>query len=621
MKSLTLRPHPRLYIRDSDMARLKKTPKLPFLKEASTALKKLADDCVRKPLIFNQDTHNSFLIRARLMQTRVVSLLSQWTRTGNRAYRNRVISCIQDIHDWEYWSWIVWRTRTKGATAIYDLSYGENSATLAIAYDWMYDDLSDSERSLFINTAQKWTFPSALEHARRGCGWWFESPNSNWNSVCAGGLGMLCLAMYEECPEARQLLKKAEQSMIPFMNHLKETKGAWPEGIGYWNYGMRYAFMYLLSYENATGKLHPLMKHSSVKKTLSFPLDFCPNGVPCSFGDVNSWQPLPFHYRVAERLGATDIMALLDDFPTSANANGCWPNSAEWLLFHTEKTSTLTKTKVTRNYSNFYKGMDWGVLADKLPDPKFYCTVRGGTTQVPHGQRDLLSFFCVVGNESLIANAPATGYLDTTFSARREELFEIGPGSKNTIFINGVGICPGSELDKTEHVSHGLINGFRLIATTAFGPMRDGPTATFCGRLLLMLDGKGILIIDRFDLSQVGRVESRIHTMHDVTFSKQSASIRGKENMLKIHYASTEPSLLVDAKTAPTTPTQVSATQLRWCSEKLHNSITLATLITPGKGSAKVAVETDNKHIQIKGTIGKKVFRIKCSNTLKLTKS
>ena len=36
-------------------------------------------------------------------------------------------------------------------------------------------------------------------------------------------------------------------------------RGAWPEGTAYWNFGMRFAFAYLLSHERATGRRHPLL--------------------------------------------------------------------------------------------------------------------------------------------------------------------------------------------------------------------------------------------------------------------------------------------------------------------------------------------------------------------------
>src|SRR5262249_32551499 len=134
--------------------------------------------------------------------------------------------------------------------------------------------------------------------------WWFGHAQSNWNTVCAGGAGMLALAMLDEADdsvarEAREVLARTERSIVPYFKELRRSDGAWPEGTGYWNYGMRYGFMYLLSHERAMGRPHPLLRQRATLQTLEFPLLLCPNAVPCSFGDVNSWAPMSFHLGVA----------------------------------------------------------------------------------------------------------------------------------------------------------------------------------------------------------------------------------------------------------------------------------------------------------------------------------
>src|SRR5436190_1992192 len=73
--------------------------------------------------------------------------------------------------------------------------------------------------------------------------WYYKKPDTNWNTVCNGGAGMLALALYEYCPEAARVLELVEQGVAPYFESMS-ADGGWPEGIGYWNYGMRYGFMY-----------------------------------------------------------------------------------------------------------------------------------------------------------------------------------------------------------------------------------------------------------------------------------------------------------------------------------------------------------------------------------------
>ena len=175
--------------------------------------------------------------------------------------------------------------------------------------------------------------------------------------------GLLALAMHEELPQCKEVLALAEQSIAPYMKELEPTGGGWGEGIGYWNYGHRYAFMYLLSHECVTRRPHPLLLLPAAKKTLQFPLDFCPNGLACSFGDVNQWSPLPFHYAAASRLGVSRVVAELEAAVSQQTdgRNLDWPDDAEWLVLHS-RTPKRIQPRAARSVTH-YPGMDWFALA------------------------------------------------------------------------------------------------------------------------------------------------------------------------------------------------------------------------------------------------------------------
>ncbi len=87
---------------------------------------------------------------------------------------------------WPYWSWITWREGNSRPDAIFDLSYGENSATLAIAYDWLQATLTAREKALFLRVARR-PVASAVRHARPG-GAWGISPAQRmpaaWTDTC-----------------------------------------------------------------------------------------------------------------------------------------------------------------------------------------------------------------------------------------------------------------------------------------------------------------------------------------------------------------------------------------------------------------------------------------------------
>jgi hypothetical protein len=322
---------------------------------------------------------------------------------------------------------------------------------------------------------------------------------------------------------------------------------------------------------------------------------------------VNHWNPLPFHYAAAERLGSRDVVAALDGLLEANGVQGgtSWPDAAEWLLLHSGARTARARAAARGPVVKLYRGMDWGILADRMPGCTFYAAVRGGTTKVPHSHRDLLSFHCVVGNERLVTDIKPAEYLDTTFSERRNEIFGITPAAKNTILINGVGIAVDSALDSTERIVLPGAQGFRLIATNAMGIMRDGPVAEFCGRLVLLLDRGELLVVDRVVLPRAGRMESRMHTYARVKAGKRGAGLIGERERLCVAYAATVPSMLTLSIPAPTTPTAPPGHALRWCTvASTHTDMAMATLLSPGSARAKVDL-AEAERGQLRATVSR----------------
>ena len=603
---MKLTPHPRLYLSSGHYTRLRESTDSAVVKRAVRSVRRQARQYVDDRTVEVDTTrHNYHLIRARLTQSRVVTLLAAYFLTKKAEYREAVLDDVREIAGWEYWSWITWRQGDARPEAIFDLSYGENSATLALAYDALYDELSTTDRDLIHKTARERSLkPYLAVNGGRSKSWYYQSPNSNWNTVCNGGAGMLALAVGDEVKEARRVLELVDRGVAPFYKSL-DGDGGWPEGTGYWNYGMRYGFMYLLSHERATGRKHPLLRRKGTEATLSFPLTFSPNGQPCSFGDVNSFHPLPFHLAAAERFGRHDLLAELDRrLQKTTEGHGPWPNDAETALLHPRQIRfQRSKTKS----HHLLKGLEWGYIADRMPEPNLFVSVRGGTTDAPHVHRDLMSFHLVVGNEKLIENIPVQDYIDTTFSSRRFELYETGADSKNTILINGVGVADASTVH-TRVIDGRGYRGFRIDATSAMGEMRDGPAASFCGRAVLMIKNDVILLIDRVEVPHVALLESRLHTFHKATFHDDSARIQGKRQRLHVSYASTVPTRLKQGMGMQTHPTTDGNAILRRVSTGKAFSATICTLMTPnGQGSVEVNERGGRTTVHVGGKVRSRI--------------
>lgn len=614
--NMKMQEHPRLIFSARDWDGLSKTGGVAVVETAAKRVLKMADDFLGATVFeYPENTHNAHLVRARIMQCRILTLLVAWRMTGAERYRNSAIAHVLQIGRWKYWSWLAWRSKDAGPDAIFDLSYGENSATLALAWDILFDSLSDGEREEMIAIARRFSFAAFFKNGRAAPSWWWlKRADSNWLSVCAGGLGMLAMAMFEEIPESRRALGYIEKGMKDFMEVLGKTDGGWTEGIGYWGYGMRYAFWYLLSAERAFGREHPLMRLKGTARTLDFPLDFTPNGVPCSFGDSASFGLQPIHYSLAKRFKRPDILARVDALAERAQALAPaprgWPADAELLLSHPRVTPG--KSRAQHNMLRHYKGMDWFFMADQWPEPRFYVSMRGGTTAVPHGQLDLMSFHAVVGNEALITSLNASEYLDTTFSPRRYELPEMTPLYKNSILVNGVGVSNPSTV-KSSALTLGKCRAVRMDATTAMGASRAEKPFHFCGRVFIWLEGCGLAILDVADLVHVGRFESRFHTMADLTARKDGALLKEKKGALQVAFAASVPCEVRQAAPAMTSPSKRDPRTLRWCTIGQHYKMALATLLTPGRTPGRISLEESRNRLILQAEIGRKTWRFKLS--------
>ncbi len=635
---VTLLPHPRLCIDADAIARLRSAPDSPMLQDAQARIEREAPlFAADTSVAYDATRHNALLIRARLMQTRILTLLVRWLQTGDETYRRGVLNDVAAIDAWPQWSWIDWfqdRTPdTEAKTVTFDLSYGENSLTLALAYDLLFDTLSEDEKALFIGCVRHHrvfeTFLSCVEdpdfkdHKGRAGGF-LQNEKSNWLTVLCGGMGTLALAMYEEIPEAHRALFYCDEAVRTLMKFAGESRGAWPEGLCYYTYTLRYAIAFLESWERATGRENPSYALPGLDGILNYFLDLMPGGVPCTFGDNNKpWEPIGFHYQIARRLSQDVLTPLINAqyrINTEEREMECWPISAERLLFAPRgeiRASGNVETQVVR----FYPGSNVTILADRLPGPSFEMVIRGGNTRGAHEHNDLSSFFLVMGSQSMITSLSTDDYMDSTFSSRRMEVFEMTPQAKNVFFINGVGMQ--MHLDVTqEEVEIAGLRGIRMDCTAAMGVTRQNqPAADSYSRTFLMLGDSAFLIVDACRPSHAARMEARLHTYADVTLTENGAVLYGtdtakkacllvkpggdpKPQTLYVSFAADRGCVLrtgTDMATAPKIP----STALRWITKRFEEAITVVTLLSRVPGGrvevsdGAVRVELDAKTYQI----------------------
>lgn len=588
---LTLKPSPRLWVTKDTLLNLKDKLHTPEMKAYAKKIIEDADLLVKAEPIGPGETRTN-QHGTRLIASHLQCLTAAWALTRDQKYRKAAIKHLKNILNWNQISCEANSKTPAERKMFFCLSYGEHAADIALMYDFFRQDITPEEQKVFFDVLDKFYLKEALRAQKRPP-WWANKEWSNWNGVCAGGMGMLALAFYDDRPECRVLIPFVEKSLGEYFKSFIKSGGGCHEGTGYWNYGMHYAMRYILSWENATGKKHPILEIEELKKTLHFPMDF--TGI--TFGDNDGWHPTGMFFLLAKRLNepsaALRAAAFLPGYferkmkdrtrlsrvalGDNLYAGDAIPSSEE--MEKLKKSHSEKKDPVAR----VYDGLGWGSLADDSAFPSLRLSARGGSSKIAgHGHMDLLSFKCSLNGEKMICDQKGGGYSSVTFGGLGHELYSRSAASKSTIFVDGLPFRPNSECNKTEVVNGNGLLGIRIDGSRIFHSRRG-----FIGRLFLMVENRYWLIIDT---ASGHSLESRFHTYADFTRGNDWLSLKSGKEQLMITFASLGGGGMQESRGMPTNLTDQSFI-FRWMSSKRKTTVHVTAL---NPGSEKLGVEIIN---------------------------
>ncbi|TCD67739.1 hypothetical protein EIP91_011981 [Steccherinum ochraceum] len=124
------------------------------------------------------------------------------------------------------------------------LDVGEFTAAYAIAYDWLYDQWTDDQKSTIRSSIIQYGLNQgiiAIANSNNAWwGWWYaDTINGNWNCVCNNGLTMGALAILNDDQSgiAEQILSKTLPSALAACANGVTSDGSWSETHAYWHFG------------------------------------------------------------------------------------------------------------------------------------------------------------------------------------------------------------------------------------------------------------------------------------------------------------------------------------------------------------------------------------------------
>lgn len=234
----TLPAHPRLLMpRDAEKPLLAAIRKDPLWKVLHTSILEESDRIIQLPTATYHVVGRRLLDTSREVLRRLFYLSYAYRMTGKEKYASRAREEMLSAASFPEWH------------PSHFLDVAEMTLGVAIGYDWLYDYLSESDRRLIGEAlVTKGMEPSFIKKYS-----WFYDSSNNWNQVCNAGMTFGAVAAFENNPTmAATLVNKAIRS-VPISMKEYGPDGAYPEGIGYWEYGTSFNVLLLDALESNFG--------------------------------------------------------------------------------------------------------------------------------------------------------------------------------------------------------------------------------------------------------------------------------------------------------------------------------------------------------------------------------
>jgi len=623
MSTLKLKKHPRLFAKADMTAYLQENLANPYVKQEANNVLADADKLVKqKPLTWD-DITGPLYPTSHEIGSQVENLTWAWALTQDPKYRKAAFKRVKALTEFTHISCEANKKRPADQQDFFCLTYGWHAVAIGYLHDMCSPDLTDDEDAILMAFLDK----HLMKHAERcleSPPWWVNTEWSNWNGVCAGGMGILALSFYDKVPVAKKLVDFVDKSLDAYLGSYDSLSGGCPEGTGYYNYGMQFAIPYLQCWESATGRKHPAMKIKGLGTSLNFPMDFH----HITFGDNDGWGPTGYHFWLAERMGlstaALKAASYITVDPKAKSASkgkvvganrgtllpvaASVPTPAEVKAFL--KKQARKKTPVAR----VYKGMAWAAIADNEANPSLRMTVRGNTTaKAGHASQDQFSFKCMINGERMISDQHDRP--GVSFTKRGNDVYGRSSASKSGLFIEGLGCDIHMDEDTTEVVKKKDITGIRVHGGKCY--LHRWQNA-FIGRLFLLVDGKYWIIVDRQNAG-ANCMEARFHTFAESRHGKDWVRMKSGKERMTMSFASFDKAVLQTSAGMPTWPDE-QTTIYRWITSERKNDNVLVSALNPGNDrlGLKLRREARGSVIIEVTEPGGKTRKIKVSKELRL---
>jgi len=380
-KNLSQMAHPRIMFYEEDEEAVSQSIRdNKHWEKLHLAILKQSEDIIDLPPVERIQIGKRLLDKSREALRRIFHLSYAYRMTREGKYLNRAEKELLAVSNFSDWN------------PSHFLDVAEMTLAVAIGYDWLFDDLSEtSKKTIREAIVQKGLEPSFNEKYN-----WFLTATHNWNQVCNAGMTFGAMAVYEDYPDlAQETIERAVESIkLPMKDY--QPDGAYPEGYGYWDYGTSFNVLFLDVIEKAYGSDFGLNKTPGFLETAGFYMNMTgATRLPYNWGDAGMGTNLtPAMFWFAQKNQEAALLWVEKDFLKQEDyskftRNRLLPATLIW-----GRGMDLDKIEEpTRKYWTGQGANPVAMMRTSWSDPKaIYVGFKAGSPSVNHGHMDIGSF-------------------------------------------------------------------------------------------------------------------------------------------------------------------------------------------------------------------------------------
>ena len=432
--------HPRLFADAEGFSRVKaRIGSDGLVTPAAEHVRAVADMMIPLPPSERIKEGKRLLSVSRAALYRIATLSMAYRLYGNRAHLARAVAEMRAVCAFEDWN------------PSHFLDVGEMSLAVAVGYDWLYADIDEATRKEIAAGLRRCGLDASLKKLG-----WIRARN-NWGQVCHAGILAAALALAEENPaDAARYVQRAVDG-LPFSMKALAPKGSYPEGPGYWSYGVHFNVIAIALLEGTLGSDFGLASMPGFRETAHYPdLVTGPSGHTFNYADGGSGRGThPALWWFARRFKVPDVLRYreLDNFKAYASnrnrqvasrGHRLFPFVLLWLESPQEPVGPSRLPLVWDGQGPVPIAIQRSSWND---DDALFVGLKGGSPSGPHGHMDGGSFVMDTKGVRWAADLGAEGYYgiekrgmnlwSPAQDSDRWKIFRLGTSGHNVLMLDG----------------------------------------------------------------------------------------------------------------------------------------------------------------------------------------